>query len=176
VLDAIPVEPIDEMLGILRRAYRAGAKVFALGNGGSAATASHLACDLGKNVAPVGAPRFKVVALTDNVATLTAWGNDNGYDRVFVEQLDNLIDPEDVVIAISASGNSPNVLRAVELARARDATVIGLTGFRGGSLRSLCDVCVVVPSDEMDQIEDAHLALQHLACRLLRQELSGAPV
>jgi D-sedoheptulose 7-phosphate isomerase len=166
LLDSTEITRIVEMLAV---AYRLRARVFVLGNGGSAATASHFACDLGKGVQGSDGGRFKVLALTDNVPLLTAWANDASYDRVFVEQLDNFLQTRDVVVGISASGNSPNVLRAMELARARGATTVGLTGFRGGHLKALCDICVVVPSDHVDQIEDAHLAVQHLVCRSLRE-------
>lgn len=164
---------IQRVIRTLLRAHRDGKQVFVLGNGGSAATASHFACDLGKNVIGSDGRRFKVLALTDNVALLTAWANDTAYERVFAEQLENLVQPEDVVVAISGSGNSPNVLCAMELARARGAITVGLTGFRGGRLKPLCDLCVVVPSDQMEQIEDVHLALQHLFCRVLREILSA---
>jgi D-sedoheptulose 7-phosphate isomerase len=166
---------VSQVISLLLRAYHDGTTVFVMGNGGSATTASHFACDLGKGLVTGDGRRFKVVALTDNVAMLTAWANDTHYERVFVEQLDNLLRPRDLVVGISASGNSPNVLRAMELARRRGATTIGLTGFRGGHLKALCDVCVVVPSAKMDQIEDTHLALQHLVCRVLRELLSVAP-
>ncbi len=175
VLAALDSEEIARIVEVLIRAYCQRARVFVLGNGGSAATASHFACDLGKGVRGPGGHRFKVLALTDNIPLLTAWANDASYDRVFVEQLDNFLESRDVVVGISASGNSPNVLRAMELAQERRAVTVGLTGFRGGRLRPLCDICVVVPSDQMDQIEDAHLAIQHLICRSLRETLAVAP-
>jgi D-sedoheptulose 7-phosphate isomerase len=172
VLDALDRTEIWRVIDVHRQAYHAGSRVFIFGNGGSAATASHFACDLGKNVSGHGGRRFKALALTDNVSLLTAWANDTAYDRVFAEQLENLVESRDVVVGISASGNSPNVLRAMELARARGATTVGLTGFEGGKLKPLCDVCVVVPSNRVDQIEDTHLALQHLICRTLRELLA----
>ena len=172
MLDDLDGDHVARVIELLLEAYHRRARVFVLGNGGSASTASHFACDLGKNVLGPGRPRFKVVALTDNVPLLTAWANDTAYDRVFAEQLENLVEPDDVVVAISGSGNSPNVLRAIELARDRGAITVGLTGFRGGRLKPLCDVSVVVPSERMDQIEDAHMALQHLVCHVLRELLS----
>ena len=116
-LGALPLDHIWNVVDLLLSANYAGSTVFTLGNGGSAATASHFACDLAKGTITPNRPRFRVVALTDNVPLMTAWGNDVAYDDVFAEQLSGLIRPADVVVAISGSGNSPNVLRAVELAR-----------------------------------------------------------
>jgi D-sedoheptulose 7-phosphate isomerase len=173
LLDALDGEHIWGVVGALFSVYQRGRRIFLVGNGGSAATASHFACDLAKNVSAAADRRFKVIALTDNVPLLTAWANDISYERVFAEQLESLVEAGDAVIAISGSGNSPNVLRAMELARARGATTIGLTGFEGGRLKPLCDVCVVVPSIRMDQIEDTHQALQHLVCHVLRAMLAA---
>jgi D-sedoheptulose 7-phosphate isomerase len=175
LLTVVDDASVRRVIDVLLTAYTASANVFIFGNGGSAATASHFACDLGKGVPGVNGKRFKVVSLTDNVPMLTAWANDTRFDRVFAEQLENLVRPRDVVVGISSSGNSPNVLRAMELARERGATTVGLTGFRGGQLKALCDVCVIVPSDQIDQVEDAHLALQHLVCRVLREILATQP-
>jgi D-sedoheptulose 7-phosphate isomerase len=172
VLQALDTQAIARTIDALADAYLRGATVFMIGNGGSAATASHFACDLAKGVQPSGGHRFRAMALTDNVPLLTAWANDTSYERVFAEQLDNLINEGDVVIAISGSGNSPNVLNAMELARLRGAVTIGLTGFSGGKLQPLCDTCVVVPAERLDQIEDVHLALQHLMCSALRAQLA----
>jgi D-sedoheptulose 7-phosphate isomerase len=175
LLAKLDTEEITRIVQTLVEAYRLGTRVFVLGNGGSAATASHFACDLGKGVIGADGHRFKVLALTDNIPLLTAWANDTSYERIFVEQLDAFLQSRDVVVAISASGNSPNVLRAMELARSRRAITVGLTGFEGGQLKTLCDICLVVPSRHMDQIEDAHLAVQHLVCRSLRELLTAWP-
>jgi len=172
LLDSLDHASIQKVVDVLLRAYVHRLTVFTFGNGGSSSTASHFACDLGKSVQGSDGGRFRVVALTDNVPMLTAWANDTSYERVFAEQLENLVQPWDVVVAISGSGNSPNVLRAMELALSRGATTVGLTGFSGGKLAPLCDVCVVVPSKQMDQIEDVHLALQHLVCRVVRETLA----
>jgi D-sedoheptulose 7-phosphate isomerase len=175
VLADLKSEDICKVVDVLLGAYHARARVFILGNGGSATTASHFACDLGKGVLGADGHRFKVLSLTDSVSLLTAWANDTEYAGVFAEQLENLVEPGDVVVGISGSGSSANVLRAVELARARGAVTIGLTGFTGGQLKSLCDVCIVVPSNRMDHIENVHLALQHLICHLLRGMMTDAP-
>ncbi len=161
VLRRVPTDELEAVVTEIRQAWASGHRVFLLGNGGSAATASHLVCDLAKGTAAPGRPRLKAMAFTDNVPLLTAYGNDLSYDRVFAEQLANFVQPGDVVVAISGSGNSPNVLAAVELANQAGATTIGLTGFRGGKLKGLVQRCVVVPSDNMQQIEDAHMVIGH---------------
>jgi D-sedoheptulose 7-phosphate isomerase len=151
----------------LQRARREGKRVFLMGNGGSAATASHFVNDLLKGTTQPGQPRFKVMCLADNVSTLTAYANDTSYEMIFAEPLAALAEPGDVVIAISGSGNSPNVLRAMDTAQDLGLTRIGLTGCAGGKLKAKCDVCVVVPSDSMQIIEDAHLAILHAIFRAL---------
>jgi D-sedoheptulose 7-phosphate isomerase len=165
------MERICEMVDVLLSANYVGNTVFIVGNGGSAATASHFACDLAKGTITSGRPRFRATALTDNVPVMTAWSNDNAYEDVFVEQLRNLIRRGDVVVAISGSGNSENVLRAVELANQVGGITVGLSGFSGGELSKVVDVPVVVPSDCMAQIEDVHLTLCHLVCSVLRQRM-----
>jgi D-sedoheptulose 7-phosphate isomerase len=119
-IDDVPIDRIEAMGEILSRAYRHGKQVFIMGNGGSAATASHMACDLGKNTISANRPRFRVLSLDDNMPLLSPLANDIGYEHVFSEQLKNLIRPGDVLIAISGSGNSPNILQAMAYARSRD--------------------------------------------------------
>jgi D-sedoheptulose 7-phosphate isomerase len=152
---------IDEVANALLRAYQERRAVFLFGNGGSAALASHLACDLGKGTAIAGRERFRVLSLTDNVPLMTAWANDARYEDIFAEQLRNFIRPGDVAFAISGSGNSPNVLNALRAAREAGAFNIGLAGYSGGKMKSLCDLCVVVPSENMQVIEDLHLSISH---------------
>jgi D-sedoheptulose 7-phosphate isomerase len=141
-----------------------GRVVFVVGNGGSAATASHFACDLSKGTRRDGPPTFHVVSLTDNVPLLTAWANDSGYERVFSEQLTALARPGDLLVAISASGNSPNVVAAVDAARSCGMAVVGLSGRSGGRLAHLVDALVTVPSDRIEVVEDAHLIVAHSLC------------
>jgi D-sedoheptulose 7-phosphate isomerase len=152
--------------------------VIIMGNGGSAATASHMACDLGKNTVIPGRPRFRVMALTDSMALITAYANDLGYENVFAEQLTNLVRPGDIVVGISTSGNSPNVLRAIELARQAGAITIGWTGYDGGKLAQMVDVPVVVPNHCVEQLEDVHLMLEHMVTAALRQaiQMEGVPL
>jgi len=174
-LDKLPLHQIERLRDVLLKAYRESKQVFIMGNGGSAATASHFACDLSKGTADKDSSRkrFKVIALTDNVPLLSAWANDTTYENIFLEQLKNLLDAGDVVIAISASGSSMNVLRAVEYANSHEAITIGLTGFEGGKLKSIVKECLIVPAHLMEQIKDVHLILEHLLCSWLRKILTS---
>jgi len=171
MLAQMPLESIEQVLQALLDVYEREGTVFIMGNGGSAATASHFAGDLAKGTAHPGLRRFRVVPLTDNVPLITAWANDVDYEWIFAEQLRNLVRPGDLVIGISGSGNSPNVLNAIALAREMGATTVGLTGGDGGKLALMADIAVIAPSDTMEQIEDAHLVLEHLICTTLRDEI-----
>lgn len=168
-LRAIDWQPVNDMVRILHTARLQSRQVFVMGNGGSASTASHLACDLNKNTVQSGIPRFKVLACTDNMAAVTAYANDVGYEWVFAEQIRNFLQPEDIVLAISTSGNSPNILRAVEVANRMNAFTIGWTGYRGGKLADLVDLSINVPSNCVEQIEDIHVMLEHMATTALRR-------
>ena len=139
-------------------------RIYAIGNGGSASTASHFVNDMGKGASIGRETRFKTIPLTDNVEWMTALSNDLCYEDVYVEQLKNFAEPGDVLLAISGSGNSENVLRAVRYANEVGCVTIGFTGFEGGKLRELVQHCVVIPSDHMGRIEDMHLILQHMIC------------
>lgn len=163
VLAALEPDAIARAAEAMWRAREEGRRIFFLGNGGSAATASHFANDVGLGTRNEGAP-FKALSLTDNNAVLTCIANDQGYEQVFVEQLRLHLEPGDVVVGISASGSSPNVLRAVEYARERGNTVIGLTGFDGGELRRRATIAVHVATErgEYGPVEDAHMVLDHL--------------
>lgn len=166
-------DPINRIADALVKAYESRRMVYLFGNGGSASLASHFACDLGKGTAYCnGGKRFRVLALTDNLPTLTAWANDASYEEVFAEQLRNVVEPHDVAFAISGSGNSANVLNALHAARAAGATTVGITGFQGGKMKSLCDICAVVPSDDMQIIEDLHLAMAHSIFRIVHGRMS----
>lgn len=172
-LKGLPLQDVRAAVDVLYQAAMQGRSIYLFGNGGSASTASHFACDLGKNTY-VNGTRLRAVALTDNMAMFSAYANDEGYENVFSEQLRTLVVPGDVAVAISGSGNSRNVLAAVEVARSAGAVTIGITGMGGGKLAGLVDVAVVVPSDRMDQIEDAHLLLEHLMCEALRERVDIA--
>ena len=170
-LDQLPVSEINDVIDLLQAARLAGQQVFILGNGGSASTASHFACDLGKNTRNDDLPHFRVMALTDNMATFSAYANDEGYENVFAQQLVSFVQPDDVVIGISTSGNSLNVLRAIELGNMVGAKTVGLTGFDGGRLGSLVNYHIHTPSSCIEQVEDIHLMLEHLICTVLRQRM-----
>jgi D-sedoheptulose 7-phosphate isomerase len=177
VLRAMPNAEIAAAVDQLLAAYQADRQVMLVGNGGSAATASHFAGDLSKGTRQPGHRPWRVIALTDNVPLLTAWANDVSYDEVFARQLDALVNPDDVLVAISGSGNSPNVLNAVRVARERGAVTIGLTGGSGGALRLLVDLCITVPTGEMSFIEDCHLMVAHLivSCCLKEEAARAVP-
>jgi D-sedoheptulose 7-phosphate isomerase len=173
VMVSLPKDDIDRIADTLVRAYDSGRTVYLCGNGGSASLASHFACDLGKGTAYCnGGKRFRAIALTDNLPTLTAWANDSSYEDVFSEQLKNFVQAGDVALAISGSGNSKNVLNALQVAQEAGATTIGISGFQGGEMKSLCDICVIVPSNNMQIIEDLHVAMAHSIFRIVYSRIS----
>lgn len=162
---------IARAVGVIEAAHRDERQVFAFGNGASAALASHMATDAGKLLVSEDAARrrkrLRIQSLNDNAPWLTAIGNDIGYDQLFTEQLANHLRPNDVVIGISGSGSSPNVLRALEFARGGGATLVGFTSARRSAdmMASLCHVCLRAPLDMMEQIEDLHVAYHHMIVR-----------
>ena len=164
------IEAAHRIVPLIVRARTAGRTVFFFGNGGSASTASHFVTDITKVAARGPGRRTRCVSLNDNVPGMTALANDLDYARVFAEQLKVLAEPGDVAVAISGSGNSPNVLEAVKVARTLGVATIGLTGMGGGKLKDLVDVAVVVPSDSMQHTEDSHVVLLHLLTAYLRDE------
>jgi len=172
---ALPFEDVERVTQILLRAYQQQRTVLLFGNGGSAALASHFACDLGKGTANGSKKRFRVMALTDNVPLMTAWANDSNYEDIFAEQLAGFAGPGDVAFAISASGNSPNVLKALRVAKQSGSITAGLTGFSGGRMLALCDACIVVPCDNMQIIEDLHLCLAHSLFTCVRSQITSLP-
>ena len=171
VLERLPRAKIEQTIELLHQARMENKQVFIMGNGGSASTASHFACDLGKNTVITGRPRFRVLALTDNMALFSAYANDDGYDSVFQEQLASMVNPQDVVIGISTSGNSRNVLNAIAFANRIGATTVGFTGFDGGQLSQLVEIEIRVSSNCIEQVEDVHLMLEHLIVTALRERM-----
>lgn len=167
----LPVELIERITDALLQACLEARAVYLFGNGGSAALASHFACDLGKGTIANGARRFRVLSLTDNVPLITAWANDTHYENIFAEQLLGLIQPGDIAFAISGSGNSPNVLNALLAAKQVGAINIGLSGYDGGKMKLLCDLCLVVPSENMQHIEDLQLCITHAVFTALRHHI-----
>jgi D-sedoheptulose 7-phosphate isomerase len=171
VLARIQESSIEENIALLYEAWRRRRQIFIIGNGGSAATASHMANDLSKGTMAPGKPRMRAIALTDNVSLISAWANDTSYENIFKEQLENLLERVDVVLGISASGNSPNILRAMEFARQQGSVTIGWTGGNGGSLKGMVDLAVLVPTDDVGMIESCHLVLDHLVTSELRRRI-----
>ena len=166
----LPYNSIARIVSIFLDAFAEQRTVYVFGNGGSAASASHLMCDINKGASAEG-KRPRVMALTDNASLITAWANDFGYERIFSEQLKTFIKPRDVAFAISTSGDSPNVLLALETAREYGAMTVGLGGCQGGQMKSLCDVCAIVPSDNVQLIEDLHHAMIHSIFVAVRENL-----
>ena len=162
----LSLQKVHKVLDILHQAYKKGRNIYVIGNGGSATTAMHFSCDLGKgtikNYNDKKEKRFRVFPLTGNIATMTAIANDIGYDEVFSQQLLNLMAKGDVLIAISASGNSKNILNAVKVAKEAGVIAIGLTGFDGGKLKDVANHSIVVKSNKYGVVEDLHLILNHI--------------
>ena len=171
-IEALPKDRIAELGELLYRTYRNGQQVFTLGNGGSASTASHMAADLAKNTIQTNMRRFRIVSLNDNQALLTALANDLGYENIFSEQLKNLIRAGDLLVAISASGNSSNVLNAIRYAQGRCAEVVGILGFAGGEAATLADLAIIVAADHYGIVEDVHLVINHILVDYFRYRLA----
>lgn len=161
--EKLDIEKISSIIQTLENARNTGKRIFVAGNGGSAATANHFVCDLGKNAAKDDERRFRILSLCENVEAITAYGNDCGYENVFSEQLKNhFVNSGDVLLVISASGNSPNVIKLTEYAKLKGATVISLTGFDGGKLKIISDLNLNVPVNSYEKIEDIHLIIMHI--------------
>ena len=161
-LETVDLEKVNQAIELFKDARANGRHIFVCGNGGSATTASHFACDIVKGASYNRNHRFRIMALTDQTATLTAYANDVSYDCVFVEQLRNFAQPGDLVMGISGSGNSPNVLRALEYANSIGCKTLALTGRDGGKLGPLAQLNIQVPVPHMGRIEDAHMIVCHL--------------
>jgi D-sedoheptulose 7-phosphate isomerase len=173
-VQSLPRERMNALGETLFRAYRYNKQVFVMGNGGSSSTASHMAADLAKNTIGPNMKRFRIVSLNDNAAIMTALANDLGYENVFSEQLTNLVQAGDVLIVVSASGNSPNVLKAMHYARSRSAEVVALLGFDGGAAAELADIALVVPSDHYGVVEDVHLIINHILVEYFKTRFAEA--
>lgn len=173
LLGNLPYDRLDSIANVLLRAHAENQRIFLFGNGGSASLASHFACDLAKGATAYESHgrHFRAIALTDNIPMITAWANDFGYEDVFAGQLRNMMESGDIAFAISASGNSANVLKALRYARESGAYCVGLSGFQGGKMKELCDLSLVVPSDNMQMIEDVHLSVAHALFTIIRHKL-----
>lgn len=166
-------QDIEAIADIIFTAYKKGRQIFIMGNGGSATTATHFARDLEIGTAAAGKPRVPATSLTENIALITALANDIDYSSIFSEQLVGHLRAGDVIIAISASGNSPNVLKAAEFAKNKGAMVVALIGFGGGKLKEMADKSVVLSSSDYGVVEDIHLSLAHIICYLVGERIKS---
>jgi D-sedoheptulose 7-phosphate isomerase len=171
-LGALSRAELTELGEILGRAYRNGKQVFTIGNGGSSSLASHMAADLAKNTIGPNMRRFRIMSLNENASIVTALANDLGYENIFSEQLTNVIRAGDVLIVVSASGNSPNIIKAIEYAQSQSAEVVGLLGFDGGRAAQLADLAIVVSSWDYGIVEDVHLTINHILVEHFRARLA----
>lgn len=180
VIAKISRSDISKVIDILFDAWRNEKKIYTMGNGGSASTATHFAADLAKTSIVEGKKRFKVIGLTDNIPLMSAWINDSGFENLFTGQLENLIEKDDVLVGFSVHGGSgsgdaglwsQNLLKAMKFAKDKGAKTIGFSGFDGGMFRKMCDACVVVPVDSTPQVESFHVVLHHLIVFGLKEKI-----
>jgi D-sedoheptulose 7-phosphate isomerase len=174
-LDSIPIESVGELIAMLQRALEEDRQIFVFGNGGSAANASHFATDLGKGSSDKLTRRFRVLSLNDNVSWLTALGNDYAYEEVFKRQLMNYAKPGDLVLVMSVSGNSPNLVKAVEWAVENQLTTIALVGARRGRLAQIANKVIVIDSEHYGRVEDAHMGICHMLCYAFMEGAVAGP-
>ncbi|MBI5206285.1 MAG: SIS domain-containing protein [Candidatus Firestonebacteria bacterium] len=172
VLDNFPIEKFEKITNILLNAYKRDSTIFTFGNGGSGSTASHFACDINKGVSLKLNKKFRVICLNDNIPILLAYANDQSYEDVFIEQLKNFLKPNDVIIGISGSGNSKNVLKAIQYGNENSAITIGFTGFEGGKLVKIAKESFVAPVNDMQKVEDIHIIITHIIMQLLANILN----
>lgn len=171
IKEKIDLETFSKITKVLLKAHQDKKKIFVLGNGGSASTASHLACDLNKCACENKKNKFKVISLCDNIPTMLAIANDIDYESVFSYQLENFFEKGDIVLGISGSGNSGNVIKAVEYCNANQGISIGISGFNGGRLAKTANIALVIPSHDMQKIEDYHMILSHVLMRSLKEKI-----
>ena len=166
-IDCLPVEKINELMNVLIQAKNDGRTVFIMGNGGSSATASHFVCDFNKGVSFHKDNKFKFICLNDNIPSIMAYANDISFEEIFVHQLKNYFQKGDIVMGISGSGNSINVIRAIEYANVNGGITVGLTGFDGGKLKKIVNHNVNIPINDMQITEDLHMVLDHCMMSIL---------
>lgn len=171
IIKKISKDDISKVIDILFDAWKNDKKIYTMGNGGSASTATHFAADLAKTSIVEGKKRFKVIGLTDNIPLMSAWINDNGFENLFTGQLENFIEPDDVLVGFSVHGGSgsgnaglwsQNLLKAMKFAKDKGARAVGFSGFDGGMFKKICDACIVVPTNSTPQVESFHVVLHHL--------------
>jgi len=173
-INKISVDEIENCAKVLIKAHKNNNNIFICGNGGSASTASHFACDINKGVSYGLEKRFKIIPLTDNFATITAYSNDLNYEMIFVEQIKNFFQEKDVLIAISGSGNSKNVIKAVEFVNQNNGISIGWTGYDGGKLKEITNFSINANYNDMQICEDIHMSLVHVLMKVIRKYLTGS--
>lgn len=182
IVDQLDRDKIDQIIEAMYETWKNGKRMYLMGNGGSASTASHLVNDFGKCTALPGKKRFKVMGLTDNPALITALVNDNGFDNLYSEQLLNFVEPGDALVGFSAHGGSgkdkaglwsQNLLKAYMIAKEYGVKTIGFSGYDGGVMKELCDLCIVVPFHNTQHVENFHLALGHLMCNRLIEKIAA---
>lgn len=183
ITEAISVEDIDKVIELLFQAWKQKSRVFTCGNGGSASTATHFACDLAKGTIVSGKTRFKVMCLNDNIPLVSALTNDEGFDNLFYEQLVSNFEKGDILICFSVHGGagkdkaglwSQNLLKAMKYATEQGGKTIGFSGFDGGPMKDIADACITVPANSTPQVESFHLALEHLITNCLKQKIEEA--
>jgi len=171
VIEYLNTDQIYAVVEKIMDAYENERFIYVFGNGGSASTASHFVTDLNKGACETALKKFRALSLNDNTSMMLAISNDIHYDEIFRHQLQNYLSPDDLVIGISGSGNSRNVVRALEYANAKGATTIGFVGFEGGLIKQLVKHCIHVPVNDMQYVEDMHLAINHLIMRILKRSV-----
>ena len=171
VLDTFPHDQFERLTEAMMDAYRQGRSIFVMGNGGSGSTASHWVCDINKGCCLHLDKKFKMMSLNDNIATMLAYANDLSYEDVFAEQLKNFFEPGDLVIGISGSGNSGNVIKAIEYANKNKGKTVGLCGYSGGKLYGMVDIPILVKIDDMQKVEDVHMIVVHMTMQRVLEKL-----
>jgi len=172
ILTTLNVKEFEDFMNELTSAYERGANIFICGNGGSAATAAHFTCDINKGVSFGKDKRFKIICLSDNIPTVMAYANDVSYDDIFVEQLKNFMNTDDLIIGVSGSGNSENVLKAVTYANEHGGRTFGVCGYGGGRLKDTARKSLVINSNDMQKVEDIHLVIFHCAMQYLYRNIN----
>lgn len=173
VLKKLDLDELNLAMEAITDAFHRDAKIYTMGNGGSAATASHMVCDFNKGVSSVVGKKFRLQCLNDNVPSVMAIANDMSYDEVFSYQLQGVLEPGDLLVAISGSGNSKNIIKAVEYAKTTGCKVVGITGYSGGKLMQMADYKMHVAVDDMQIVEDIHMIFDHMMMRVFRDNLKN---
>lgn len=173
LLNRFPHSDFDNFIQIMLEAYKKEKRIFVMGNGGSASTASHWVCDMNKGCCLALEKKFKMLCLNDSISSMLAYGNDLSYNDIFVEQLKNFFEPGDIVMGISGSGNSENVIRAIDYAGKNGGKTIGLVGYSGGRLKGIVDLALWADIHDMQKVEDLHMIIVHMCMQRIDKELNG---